>query len=126
MKDKKYNRSVTQKQMGNILESRITVTKTEKNKNLLESNEITNLYKELTTLGQADPTKDFKILVRAQNPLSRHWTLKGFQDDDLKFEDYDEYFSDKVKDSSKFQKFDSISFIVHTSPKVQDENQVNF
>ena len=67
--------------------------------------------------------------MRVQNPLNRTWTLKGFQSDELNFEDCDEYFAGKVKDTSKFSKFDRITFIVHaTANNANDpENiEINF
>jgi hypothetical protein len=48
--------------------------------------------------------KDSKMIVKGENIL-RDTTLKGYNDDFLSQEEYDEYAQGHVKDSTKFDKF---------------------
>ena len=106
---------VTKRQIGNVIETRITVTKTGKNKSI-ESKEVRNLYKEFKKNAlKAD--KNAKLLVVGDNPLQDHWTLKSFQSEDLNFEDYEDYFDKRVKDPSKFAKFTGLTFVTHIVQK---------
>jgi hypothetical protein len=111
-KSKKFKATSSIKQMGTNLFTTVNISKTGKNLNI-ESKEVFELYKEFKkTALQTNPNS--KILVRGDNPLQDHWTLKGFGEDDLKFEDYDEYFQNRVKDPAKFAKFTSLSFVMQT------------
>jgi hypothetical protein len=112
----KYTKKVNQRNIGKSIETRITVTKNTKNKDL-EFKEVNDLYNDISKRSQDSEEYDFELLVVAQNPLQRSWTLKGFKGDELNFEDYDEYFNGKVKDSSKFAKFDRVIFVVKATPK---------
>jgi hypothetical protein len=105
-------KETTKKYIGNVTETTINVFKTGKNKDL-ESNEVRKLYKEMTKKILKDDPKA-RLLVRVDNALQNKWTLKGFEDDDLDFEDYEEYFENRVKDTSKFSKFTNIAFVVQT------------
>jgi hypothetical protein len=111
----KYNQNVTQSKMGKYNMTKINVTKSGKKKDI-ESNEVRALYDGIVKVSENDEY-DTEILVLVQNPLNRMWTLKGFQMDELNFEDYDEYFANRVKDPSKFAKFDRLTFVVKTTPK---------
>lgn len=51
-----------------------------------------------------DLPKDSKFFVRGLNIL-RDTTLKGYEDDFMTQDDYDEYSKGKVKDATKFDKF---------------------
>lgn len=106
---------VRKRQIGNVIETRITITKTGKNKNI-ESKEVRSLYKEFKESAlKAD--KNAKLLVVGDNPLQDHWTLKGFQNEELDFEDYEDYFDKRVKDPSKFAKFTGLTFVTHIIAK---------
>ena len=113
-----FKKSVPKKvNLGNTIQTSVTVTKTGNNKNI-EGNELTKLYKEFEKNAiKADPNA--QICVYASTPLQDYWNLKGYQDDDLRFEDYDEYFVNRVKDESKFEKFTDLTFIV----KVTNNNK---
>ena len=54
----------------------------------------------------------------------RFFTFKGFNDDELQIDDFEDYYENKVKDTEKFEKF---SFIQVTSlinkPKVKKETK---
>ena len=112
----KYNKTVTSRNIGKTIETRVSVTKTGKNKDL-EFHEVNALYKDLSMRSKSTKEFDLELLVVAQNPLQRSWTLKAFKSDHLNFEDYDEYFTNRVKDPSKFAKFDRILFVVKATPK---------
>jgi hypothetical protein len=111
----KYNKTVKKRDIGKYKETRIHVTKSGKNKDM-ESAEVRALYNGIIKVSQNDKY-DTQILVVASNPLQRMWTLKGFQMEDLNFEDYDEYFENKVTDPSKFAKFDTLTFVVKATLK---------
>lgn len=121
----KYSKNIKKSLIGNVTETRITVTKSGKNKNI-ESDEVKGLFKEIEKKTLIDNTHDYKLMVRVQNPINDTWTLKSFQAQELNFEDYDEYFAGKVKDSSKFAKFDKITFIIHTTLKEDIKDQIHF
>jgi hypothetical protein len=118
----KYNQTVKKRDIGKFKETRIHVTKSGKNKDL-ESAEVRALYNGIMKVSQ-DDKYDTEILVVASNPLQRTWTLKGFQTDDLKFDDYDEYFENRVKDPSKFAKFDSLIFVVKATLKPVKKDKI--
>ena len=117
----KYQKTKSQRKLGNKKENRITVTKTGKHKDL-ESDEIMELYSHVNDLAQQDNKYDYRVLVTAQNALGRYWNLKGYQEDDMRFEDYEDYFQNTVKDPSKFSKFQSITFVVETNLKSANVN----
>jgi hypothetical protein len=105
-----FDKHITKKILGNNIVTTTNVFKKGKNKDI-ESNEVRALYKEFRKKALKDDP-NAKILIRVDNPLQDHFTLKGFQEEDLNFEDYDEYLSNRVKDPSKFAKFTNIAFVV--------------
>jgi hypothetical protein len=64
-------------------------------------------YKQVKSYGEQvlkTLPKDSKMIVKGENIL-RDTTLKGYNDDFLSQEEYDEYAQGYVKDSTKFDKF---------------------
>jgi hypothetical protein len=86
-KSRKFKTTFSIKQLGTTIFTTVNISKTGDNLNI-ESKEVFELYKEFKkTALQTNPNA--QILVRGDNPLQNHWTLKGFSKDDFNFEDYD-------------------------------------
>jgi hypothetical protein len=118
----KYNKIVKQNNIGKYKETRIHVTKSGKNKDM-ESDEVRALYNGIVKVSQNDEF-DTEILVVVSNPLQKTWTIKAYKMDELNFEDYEEYFANKVIEPSKFAKFDKITFVVKATPKLVKKDKI--
>jgi len=56
---------------------------------------------------------NYKIMVRGLNAI-RFFTLKGYDDEDIKIDEVDDYLHGKVSDDSKFGKFFQLDItIIH-------------
>lgn len=64
-----------------------------------------------------------KLIVRGLNIL-QDWTLKGYNDDMMTEDEYDEYARGKVKNHKKFSYFSSVTFSIREDP--YDDNKTFF
>jgi hypothetical protein len=53
-----------------------------------------------------------KILVGVTNGMSNYWTLKGFKEDEVRIDDYQEYFRSSVNAKDKFEQVAKIRITV--------------
>jgi hypothetical protein len=110
-----FNKNVTQKNIGKSKETRIYITKGKKAN--LENKDVRELYNELLKKSKANKAYDTQIAVWGSNIISDTWNFKGYQEEDLRFQDYDEYLSNKVIDKEKYSKLTSLTIVVKSIPK---------
>lgn len=84
-----------------------TLKITPKNKVDFEIDDVNNAL-QATISNLEKKKKRFQTLVSVKTPTHSHWTLKGFNDDDINVEEYEDYWSSRVRNTKKFEKFDAI------------------
>ena len=106
LKSEKYN-------VGNIQKQRINITTKVKGKPLKQS-DIKKVVKLINEKCIRDKDRVPKILVRGISELGV-WTIKSYEDNiDNMFDDEEDYFAWRVRDTGKFQSFDQIEISLYS------------
>ena len=106
LKSEKYN-------VGNIQKQRINITTKVKGKPLKQS-DIKKVVKLINEKYIRDKDRVPKILVRGMSELGV-WTIKSYEDNiDNMFDDEEDYFAGRVRDTGKFQSFDQIEISLYS------------
>ena len=106
LKSEKYN-------VGNIQKQRINITTKTKGKPLKQS-DIKKVVKLINEKYIRDKDKTPKILVRGMSEIGV-WTIKSYEDNiDNMFDDEEDYFAGRVRDTGKFQSFDQIEISLYS------------
>jgi hypothetical protein len=84
--------------------SEVTYAYTRKDNKTFHVKDVSTIYKSVVDdLRKKDVYDKAKILVGVSNGMNNYWTLKGFKDDDIRLDDYDDYFRGAVKQKDKFE-----------------------
>ena len=96
----KYNSVITDtKNFANVTETTLQISRT--NGRGIDVDEFQNIY-----AGLRQKT-DSKLVVRALN--GHHWyTFKGYSDDELNIDSFEDYYKNKVSETGKFENFSII------------------
>jgi hypothetical protein len=106
LNSEKYN-------VGNIQKQRINITTKTKGKPLKQS-DIKKVFKLINERYIRDKDRVPKILVRGMSELGV-WTIKSYEDNiDNMFDDEEDYFAGRVRDTGKFQSFDQIEISLYS------------
>lgn len=117
-----FDKSISRKKIGKYTETTIKTFKKTKKKEI-ESDEVLKLYNVFMKKAEAiDP--EARILVRVANGLNKHWTLKGYQEDDLNFKDHKSYFDGNVEDYTKFDMFTDVTFVVKSAQDIKFKKRI--
>ena len=81
-----------------------TINLHRRDKKPIEIDEIKKIYDKYIPAGS-------KCIIRALNNV-QWYTLKSLNEDDLNLKEYTEYWNNKVKDATKFEKFFQLSICV--------------
>ena len=93
--------------------SEVTYVYSRKDNKTFNVKDATKLYNSVVKdLKKQKVLNKAKILVGAVNGMSNHWTLKGFKDDKIRLDDYDEYFRSSVNAKDKFMQVAKIRITV--------------
>ena len=96
----KYNSVITEtKNFANVTETTIQISRT--NGKGIDVDEFQNIY-----AGLRQKT-DSKLVVRALNN-QRWFTFKGYSDDELNIDSFEDYYKNKVSETGKFENFSII------------------
>jgi len=99
----KYNMNLTEiKETTNAFQRTINLHR--KDKKPIEINEIKKMYEKFIPAGT-------KCIIRGLNNV-QWYTLKNLAEDNLNLQSYEDYWINKVKDSTKFEKFFQLSITV--------------
>ena len=106
LKNEKYN-------VGNIQKKSINIT-TKTKGTPLDQKDIKNIVKLINDKYLRDKKKEPKILVRGMSEIGV-WTIKAYEDTiEQMWDDEDDYFAGRVRDSGKFQQFDQIEVSLYS------------
>lgn len=107
IKKTKYVQKIIQtRTFSKTTEKTIQITRNNKHKEM----DVDEMHNILTGL-QTRLGSDAKIMVRGMN-AQRFFTFKGFNDEELNVDDFDEYYKNKVEDEEKFAMFSMIQITV--------------
>ena len=106
LKNEKYN-------VGKIQKQRINIVSKTKGK-ALKQKDIKEIVKKINAKYIRDKETEPKILVRGMSTLGV-WTIKAYEDSiDEMWEDDEDYFSGRVRDTGAFQQFDQIEISLYS------------
>ena len=96
----KYNSVITEtKNFSNVIKTTIQISRT--NGKNIGVDEFENIYAGIRR------NTDSKLVVRALN--GHHWyTFKGYSDDELNIDSFEDYYKNKVSETGKFKNFSII------------------
>ena len=104
----RFKKINTTKQYRNFKEN--STTYTNKDNKMMEIDDIQEIYNKLKSdLKKHGLDKTTKISIVGRTGMNNYWTIKSYAEKDLYLDSYDDYFSSKVKDTSKFENFASIT-----------------
>ena len=99
--------------VGKIQKQRINITSKTKGKTLKQK-DIKEIVKKINAKYIRDKETEPKILVRGMSTLGV-WTIKSYEDKiDEMWEDDEDYFSGRITDTGKFQRFDQIEISLYS------------
>jgi hypothetical protein len=108
----KYNSVITEiKNFSNVTETTMQISRT--NGKGIDVDEFENIYAGIRR------NTDSKLVVRALNG-QRWYTFKGYSDDELNIDSFEDYYKNKVSETGKFENF---SIIQITSLKSNKKNK---
>jgi len=97
---KKFKSTEVNRQSKHVQE--VTYSYKAKNGKTFDVSEVSGLYENIMKeLKKEKLDKKTKTLVTVSNGMNNYWTIKGFRDKNLNLEEYDDYFSGKVRDTAK-------------------------
>jgi hypothetical protein len=90
-----------------------TFTYSLKDGKTFDVNQIEYLYSDIVKdLKKNNLTNQASVLITAGTGLNKMFTIKGFKEKQLHLENYDDYFEESVKDTSKFKQIANVSITV--------------
>ena len=96
-----------------IFKNNVLITTKTKGKPL-DQTDIKNIVKLINDKYLRDKKKEAKILVRGMSEIGV-WTIKAYEDTiENMFDDEEDYFAGRVRDSGKFQRFDQIEISLYS------------
>ena len=98
------------KKFGGLAIQKTISVKCKDKKKQIDVPELEQIYEGLVNEFE-ESGETVKILVRAQN-IDKIYTFKGFDDDGLNIESFEDYLQGKVRDTTKFEKFSELQFTI--------------